>query len=589
MKILLLYPPPWKIAAPGEEPYPRGDGPPKGWERESRFCGDELTLPYGLLTLAAEAKRAGHEVNVLNLYAFAWRDVERVVSRSQADLYGLSCFTSNRRGTLSTCRLIRRLHPRAFIIVGGPHASALSEEMLEHCEAIDGVVIGEGESTFMEILEKAGSNRSPEGTAGVSWRCGDRIETGPPRKRIQNLDSLAAPYDHCRGHILITSRGCPGKCTFCGSSALWHGKVKFHSAEYVLRTLERMVRTHGVRYINVKDDTFTAERNRVLQICDGIVRRDLRFLWSCDTRVDFLDEEVLHAMRAAGCQMISLGVESASPEILKTIRKETNPQKALEATRLARQFGFHIRYYMMACNRGETAETLKQSLDFIAKARPNEYLFSFLTLYPGTEEFEIALQEGRASKEMFFKKDKYCFSYFPDEYDPQTRWMIGRINSQTSGRCWEYGVSEREKILRLFPSLPATHMDLAKACLLSGDLVRAEECIRRALALGFPLRGLAENYMASIRVKQGDIRAALDHLAGAKRSGHFLAVDQNLKILQTWIAGGGLRSGQSPDLVVYHEFETTRRGTQPVVPAPITMEDPKDPDMGTPARLTPVQ
>ncbi len=133
MRILLLYPPPWKILAPGEEPDQTGEGPPKHWKQLNRFDGDEVTAPYALLSLAVQAKRAGHHVTVMNLYPFAWRDVTEIIRRLPADLYGLSCFTSNRRGTLSLSRLIREMYNRAYILVGGPHASARPGEMLEAC------------------------------------------------------------------------------------------------------------------------------------------------------------------------------------------------------------------------------------------------------------------------------------------------------------------------------------------------------------------------------------------------------------------------------------------------------------------------
>ena len=119
MKIILIYPPCWKIAATGESPYPPGEGPYEGWQPGTPFDGDELRAPYGLLSLAAQAKRAGHDVEVWNLYAFPWKEIVALVQQKPADLYGLSCFTHNRRGTYMLADEIRRLHPRAFILTGG--------------------------------------------------------------------------------------------------------------------------------------------------------------------------------------------------------------------------------------------------------------------------------------------------------------------------------------------------------------------------------------------------------------------------------------------------------------------------------------
>jgi hypothetical protein len=154
---------------------------------------------------------------------------------------------------------------------------------------------------------------------------------------------------------------------------------------------------------------------------------------------------------------------------------------------------------------------------------------------------------------------------------------------------WDYGVPEREGILRLLPDLPAAHMDLGKALYLSGDLTRAEGSISRAMEMGFPLPGLGYNYLAAIRVSQKQYKGAIGFLAAAKKSGQFSIVDENLKILREWLSTGGLQSGSPPDLVVYHEFERFRTGTQPVVPAPITLHGQGFPEETEVLRLTPVQ
>jgi len=124
-----------------------------------------------------------------------------------------------------------------------------------------------------------------------------------------------------------------------------------------------------------KDDTFTANRRWVLELCQRISAEGPRFCWSCDARADTLDERVLSAMRLAGCERISIGVGSASPAILAAINKQLSPAIVLRATAMAKRFGFQVRYYMMAGNRGESAATLKASLDFLNKAQPNHYVF----------------------------------------------------------------------------------------------------------------------------------------------------------------------------------------------------------------------
>src|SRR5580692_9720138 len=143
MRIALLYPPPWKIAAKGDGPA-SADGPPADY-REGDLDADFYQTPYGLFSLGAQALRAGHQVKVLNLSAFPWQKVEEVLQALDADLYGMSCWTANRRGVALTARALRRYHPRAHILVGGPHATPLAAEMLAHHPEIDTVARGESE------------------------------------------------------------------------------------------------------------------------------------------------------------------------------------------------------------------------------------------------------------------------------------------------------------------------------------------------------------------------------------------------------------------------------------------------------------
>lgn len=574
MRILLLYPPPWKIPRPGENEIPSGEGPYEGWTEENRFGCDEMRTPYGLLSIAAQAKRAGHHVMVLNIYPFAWKDIEKIIVGTKAELYGLSCFTHNRRGTHYVARLIREVHPRARIIVGGPHAGALPKEVLEYWDEIDAVAIGEGERTFMEAVERIESGKDFRGVAGLAFRTEFGIEIGPDRERIEDLDSLASPYEYFEGDIMITSRGCPGTCTFCISPSIWGRKVRFHSPEYVLRILDRMVNVFGHRALAIKDDTFTSNRNRVLRICNGIQKKDLRFVWSCDTRVDALDEEVLLAMRKAGCKRISLGVESGSPTILKGINKRTTPEKVLAVTEMAKRFGFQIRYYMIAGNRGETAETLKESVDFLIRAKPNQFIFYFLMIFPGTREFELAEQAGMVTRDSFFTRDWPYFAYpLPNQRTPDFDQILNWIYEHPGIHdFWDYGKTERQAILSLLPDEPVPCLEMGAAEYQAGELEKAEEHFGRALALGYPVPAVVYNYLACIAASRGDLPQTIHYLEKACGDTRLPFVIKNIASLHDWMTQGPAHQITYPKLTSSHEFELEVETLQPLTPGPIHID-----------------
>ena len=371
LRIALLYPPPWKISRPGEAPPPSGEGPPAD-HAEGDLDSDFYQTPYGLFSLGAQAIRAGHSAKVLNLSGFAWSRVEEVIGALDADVYGLSCWTANRRGVGYVARLVKQLRPKATVVVGGPHATPLAGEMLTHHPEIDLVTVGESEETLREIVHRLESRQSLEGIAGSVFRSAGQPVYGPKRPAIANLDLLESPHRHFDTHIVMTSRGCPWQCTFCGAETSWGRGYRSQSIPYVVDALASALERLPVKMIQIKDDTFTANQKRVRQLCQAIRARGLSFLWSCDTRVDVLSEDLLREMRLAGCQRLSLGVESGSQAVLDAIQKKISVQEIVEAAAMAKKVGIRVRFYMMLGNRGETAETFRETLAFLERAAPHD-------------------------------------------------------------------------------------------------------------------------------------------------------------------------------------------------------------------------
>lgn len=570
MRIALLYPPPWKIARAGESPYPSGEGAPDEFV-DGDLDADFFQTPYGLFTLAAEAIARGHQVKVWNLSGFSWDRVVSTVRALDADLFGMSCWTANRRGVAMTAELIREFHPRAHVVVGGPHATPFAVEMLEHYPAIDTVTLGESEPAFLELLERLDAGAPTTGIAGTVYREEGEVRKAPSRASIKKLDELMPPQDYFATHILMTSRGCPWQCTFCGAETTWGRGFRGHSVGYVVDAIESALTRLPVRMLQIKDDTFTANKKRALEICREIRRRNLQFLWSCDTRVDVLDEELLLEMRRAGCERLSLGVESGSDRILNNIDKKISAEEITAAAEMAKSVGIQVRFYMMLGNRGETVETFQETLRFLERTRPHQYVFSCLSIYPGTRDFQKAVEEGWLSSELFFQQDFQEFKT-PFDADEATTQVLNEWFREHRGiqRFYVEDVPAARAILDKVGEHHAAHLDLAGAYYREGDLDLAELHARRALDLGTPVPGLVYNYLACIAFARGDIEGMQTFfMTAAKTDPQHHVLIQNVEKARAWFKALGPSRGTPLALDARHDFQLLERTLQPTLPGPL--------------------
>jgi radical SAM superfamily enzyme YgiQ (UPF0313 family) len=355
--------------------------------------------PLGLSSIAALLRQEGFDATLVNLSASSWPRVERFLRRERPDVVGVSVFTFNRHEAMRVAALARAANPGCLVVAGGPHATHMPRHLLENYPALDLVVRGEGEETFLAIARDAAAGRLRPGLAppadlrGVSGRDGAVLRDTPDRPVIQDLDRLPHPAadPHTIGveaesqfEFIITSRGCPAACTFCSSPEFWGRALRFRSAAHMLEEVRLLRERHGVVYLSVRDDTFTASRQRVLEFCRGLVEARLDLLWDCQSRVNIVDEERLIWMRRAGCTHIQYGVESGSPRMLERLNKGIRPEEIRRAAALTRRVGLGLSIYLITGIDGENDADLDSTVRLIEEIRPHDGLVSPLTVYPGT-------------------------------------------------------------------------------------------------------------------------------------------------------------------------------------------------------------
>ncbi len=576
MRIALVYPPPWKIAAPDQPRDAHGaDGPPPDY-KDGDLDADFYQTPYGLFALGAQAIRAGHQVKVINLSAYAWDRVEDVIAKLDADVFGMSCWTANRRGVKLVSEVIKRRHPNAHVVVGGPHATPLGAELLRDYEHVDTVCLGESDITFLEIIDRLSKGEPTTGIKGTVYRDRDAaapndVVEAPERKTVANLDELASPHDYFDTHIMMTSRGCAWSCTFCGAETTWGRGFRANSIDYVLDAMAKVTSRLPVKMIQIKDDTFTTQKKRVLELCKQMSARKMGFFWSCDTRVDLLSDELLREMRLAGCQRLSLGVESGAQAILDKIEKKITPDEIIASTELAKKYGIKVRYFMMLGNRGETRETFAETLRFLERAKPHEYVFSCLSIYPGTKDFYAAEKAGWLDRNEFFS-GRFQELKTPFDADEATMKMLNDWFYANHGLRVAYRDTSRdyEAILARLPEYHAAHMDLGAAYYHEGKLDLAQHHVERALALGYPCPGLVYNHLACIAKARGDYDAMMDHFTTAAKLDpqHWVLIN-NVNAARAWFKQSGPAKKLPLELVVRHDFQLLERTVQPTLPGPL--------------------
>jgi anaerobic magnesium-protoporphyrin IX monomethyl ester cyclase len=237
---------------------------------------------------------------------------------------------------------------------------------------------------------------------------------------------------------------------------------------------------------------------------------------------------------------------------------------------LAKKFGFQIRYYLIAGNRGETLETLQETLDFIEQTQPHEIDMGPLEIYPGTEEFAILKEQG-GDAEMFFKEDFVSLAKLPDT--PQDDKRLWKLIDENIGN-WKmasYSTEELEAILGLLPDYPAAHMDLAGAYCREGQYGKAEKHLRLAQQMNFCSPGMVYNYLACIAAAKREFSEVMIYLFKAYKLFPHEIIGKNMKMLAKWHEEGGLQSGRPLVLTAHNLFERVVIVRQPEAPGPIKL------------------
>ena len=391
--------------------------PPKGGYSE------ELQAPHvGLAYLAAVLEEHGHKVWVVDSHPLGLEGLNilpLLVRKLKPNLVGITSTTLTINQALKAASLVKGVDPDILVVMGGPHVTFLDLETLASSNAVDAVVRGEGEETLIDLVEKVEAEGNFEGVEGLTYRDEEgKIKREGDRPLIEDLDSLPFPsYRHLPLSAyrsfglkppslpIVTSRGCPFRCSFCVSWKIYRGRWRQRSAKNVVDELEHHVEEYRVTDFSFVDDIFTLNHKRVKEICKEIRERGLEITWGCSARVDTVDEELLKTMKRAGCHTVYFGVEARSQRTLNAMRKGFVPEKVEEVFKLCRKLGINTVASAILFWPTETRKEVKETIRFVKSLEADIAQFCIATPFPGTDLYQEMEQVGLIKEKDWSKYD----------------------------------------------------------------------------------------------------------------------------------------------------------------------------------------
>lgn len=383
-------------------------------------------FPEGLGILASCLKNAGHEVEALdiNAYRYTKEEVYEIIKKADYDLVGMGGLITVYGYMIWFTQICKELHPGKPIILGGNGVTPIPHLILKHSKT-DIACINEGEETIVEVAKTLENKQSLKGIPGIWYREKDgNIVKNPIRPAIKDLDTI--PWadrdifpteiyvnnavgtinrrkwidgewnndeEQKKSFIVQVSRGCPYRCTFCYHDFMGE-KFRMRPPEQVIEEIEFIIDRYGVAYFGLGDDMATFDKKKFAGICRLRNERKLDFTFGVSVRANLVTEDFLVMLKDSGCEMVTMGIESASPKILKTMNKRVTIQQQKKAVELVKKHFGGIQASFIVGYPGETYQTIQATINFCKEMEIEPEVIFYATPYPGTWLYEEALGRG---------------------------------------------------------------------------------------------------------------------------------------------------------------------------------------------------
>ena len=334
-----------------------------------------------------------------------WREMRSVLADVEPDVVGINVMSCKFDSAKAVTEIAREERDGVQVVWGGPHPTAMEEESLVRGGA-DYIIPREGEIAAVKLMQHLGGQLPFQEASGVVRWNDDKntLDHGGPIQYEADLDKMPFPardalvFPERRANqvlgAVITSRGCPYDCTFCDSKVVWTRKVRNRSPRNVVAEVKEAYQRFGQRQFNFVDDTFTLNKKRVHEICEALQDEAMPIHWSCTTRCDAINPEMLREMMAAGCSVVTVGIETGSERMLEEMKKGIVLDDVYRAADMLDDAGLDWHAFFMIGMPRETREDIEATRRLIERISPGRMELSVFTPYPGTEEWRVAKSLG---------------------------------------------------------------------------------------------------------------------------------------------------------------------------------------------------
>jgi anaerobic magnesium-protoporphyrin IX monomethyl ester cyclase len=393
--------------------------------------------PMGLGYLASVAERSGMQVKILDCLIHGWeheehvnedlvrvglpdKDIQDRIIQFKPDMIGINCqFSRQYKIYHQMFSLIKKIDPGIIVVAGGPHATVCPEEVLSD-DNCDYLLLGEAEESFDELIVALQKDTEITAIDGLGWKAGGKLKINPKLKFNNELDSIPFPAYHLmeldkyfgleashgdrhkkRFCPIITSRGCPAKCTFCSACRVWGNRYRMRSVDNVIEEMRLLKDRYGIEEIMFEDDNVTADAGRAKLLFSRMMEEGFDFVWDTPNGVGVwsMDEEMIDLMKKSGCVRLHFPVESGSKHVLKdVIRKPLDLERVRELIKYCKKINLHHSMFLVIGMPGEKLSDMWESFRFAASCGCFSPHISVATPYPGTQLYENCLKNGYFSK-----------------------------------------------------------------------------------------------------------------------------------------------------------------------------------------------